>query len=112
MLRADIVVQWGTAGQAAIVQAGFKNTGLVINITQPLFKWSTVADNPAHLIFRQNLRNTFTISSKILLLFAESILLCLFVCYRPVANNMNDQPENLVRFSHAIAIFRMVHKNK
>ncbi len=94
-------MQWSTAGQAAIVQGGFKNTSLVINNTQPLFKRSTVADNPAHLTFRQNLPNTFTISSKILLLF---------VCYRPVDKNMNDQPENSVRFSHAIAIFRPMHK--
>lgn len=77
--RADIVVQWATAGQAAIVQAGFKNTSLVINNTQPLFKRSTVPDTPAYLTFRQNLLNTFTICSKILLLFNESILMCLFV---------------------------------
>lgn len=81
MLRADIVVQWGTAGQAAIVPAGLKNTSMVINNTQPLFKRSTVPDNPAHLTFRQNLLNTFTICSKILLLnllFNESVLMCLF----------------------------------
>lgn len=78
VLRADIVVQWGTAGQAAIVPAGFKNTSLVINNTQPLFKQSTVPDNPAHLTFRPNLLNTFTICSKILLLFNESVLTCLF----------------------------------
>lgn len=79
MLRADIAVQWGTAGQAAIVQAGFKNTRLVINNIQPLFEQSTVPDNPAHLTFRLNLLNTFTICSKILLLFNKSMLICLYV---------------------------------
>ncbi len=42
-------MQWGTAGQTAIVQGGFKNTSLVINNTQLLFKRSTVAVKPAHL---------------------------------------------------------------
>lgn len=77
VLRADIVVQWGTAGQAAIVQDGFKNTSLVINNIQPLFKQSTVADNPSHLTSRQNVCNTFTICSRFHP-FNKSIIL--FIC--------------------------------